>query len=63
MFKRLLLIVLIAALLLPLTAQSIGLTEAYCEAAMYNPGYLKACLWFLMMECWDPLDWGDEDTG
>lgn len=34
----------------------------YCKYAAYNPGYAVICFWEIMMEMWDPLDWGDGDA-
>lgn len=34
----------------------------YCKYAAYNPGFAIACFWEIMMDYWDPLDWGDGDA-
>jgi hypothetical protein len=34
----------------------------YCKYAAYNPTYAVICFWEIMMDMWDPLDWGDGDA-
>ena len=53
-----LLVAVIICTLLAVPARS----SIYCEYRRFNPGYAVICFWEIMMDLWDPLDWGDGDA-
>jgi hypothetical protein len=59
--RTILIILLLAVMVfavLPTPVQAID----YCEYAHRNPTYWVICYWQIMMDMWDPLDWGDGDA-
>lgn len=53
-----LLVAVVICCLLAVPARS----SIYCKAARFNPTYAVICFWEIMMDLWDPLDWGDGDA-
>jgi len=59
--RNILITLLLAALVFVMVAIPLQ-ASIYCKYAAYNPGYAVICFWEIMMDCWDPLDWGDGDA-
>lgn len=60
--RKLLITVLLVALVFAVTLSLPAQASIYCKYARFNPGYAVACFWEIMMDLWDPLDWGDGDA-
>lgn len=54
-------VLLVAVVILTVVAVPVQ-SSFYCKYARYNPGYAVLCFWEIMMDYWDPLDWGDGDA-
>ena len=54
----LLIVVMVFVVTLSLPAKA----SIYCKYARFNPGFALACYWEIMMDHWNPLDWGDGDA-
>ncbi len=59
--RKSLITVLLAVLVFTMLAIPLQ-ASIYCKYARFNPGYAVACFWEIMMDLWDPLDWGDGDA-
>lgn len=62
MRKALLLLVfvaVVAALLLAAMPQAQAALPPECAWARYNPAFAFYCAYFVLLEMWNPLDWGE----
>ena len=59
--RKSLITVLLAVLVFALVSIPVH-ASFYCKYARFNPGYAIVCYWEIMMDLWNPLDWGDGDA-
>lgn len=62
MRKNLIAVLLIVVMVFVMALSLPARASVYCKYARFNPGFALACYWEIMMDLWNPLDWGDGDA-
>jgi hypothetical protein len=60
--KKLLILILVFVLLMPVLTASLQARSTACQYARFHPGLAYQCFIEIMMDLWNPLDWGDSGS-